>query len=68
MDRRHGSEMEGTYLMPRTPKAGERRDRMIGVHVSEEEYERLRALAFEARKSIPALIRDRMLGQAKTKK
>lgn len=47
--------------MPKASKAGERRERMIGVKVSEEEYERLRALAFEARKSIPALIRDRVL-------
>ena len=46
----------------------ERRERMIGVHVSEAEYERLRTMAFEARKSIPALIRDRLLGVKKATK
>ena len=48
--------------MARRTKNDERRERMIGVHVSEKEYETLRAMAFEARKSIPALIRDRLLG------
>ena len=38
-----------------------RRDRMIGVKVSEEEHEQLRRLAFEARKSVAAYVRDRAL-------
>lgn len=45
----------------------ERRERMIGVKVTDEEHERIRVLAFEARKSIGAFIRDRVLG-TKTKK
>jgi hypothetical protein len=40
----------------------ERRERMIGVKVTAEEYERFRVLAFEARKSLGAFIRERVLG------
>lgn len=60
--------MEGRSVMPRRTKETERRERMVGVHVSDDEYERLRAMAFEARKSIPALIRERILGTKKATK
>jgi hypothetical protein len=42
--------------------ADQKRDRMIGVLVNDEEYERIRTLAFEARKSLGAYVRDRILG------
>jgi hypothetical protein len=35
---------------------------MIGVKVSDEEYERFRELAFKARKSLGAYVRERVLG------
>lgn len=43
------------------PKAKTRRERMIGVKVSDDEYEVLRRLAFDARKSVAAYVRDRAL-------
>jgi hypothetical protein len=49
------------------PQQG-RRDRMIGVKVTDEEYERVRVMAFEARKSLGAFIRDRVLGTTKRSK
>jgi hypothetical protein len=45
----------------------QRRDRMIGVKVTDAEYERLRLAAFEARKSVSTYVRDVAL-TTKTKK
>jgi len=39
----------------------ERRERMIGVMVTEDEYERLRVHAFEARKPLAAYVREAAL-------
>lgn len=46
-------------------KTKARRDRMIGVKVSDDEYELVRRLAFEARKSLGAYVRDLVLGTKK---
>ena len=49
--------------MPRPAKQpNERRDKMIGLKVTDDEYEQIRRLAFEARKSLGAYVRDRVLG------
>ncbi len=40
----------------------QRREKMIGVKVTTDEYEIVRRLAFEAHKSLGAFIRDRVLG------
>ena len=42
-------------------KERERRDRMIGVKVTDAEHERLRVAAFEARKSVSTYVRDLVL-------
>jgi len=47
---------------------GERRERMIGVMVTEDEYERLRVLAFEARKPLSAYVRDAALAATSGKR
>jgi hypothetical protein len=44
-----------------------RRERMIGVKVTDDEYEQIRVLAFEARKSLGAFLRDRALDSRKAK-
>ena len=38
-----------------------RREKMIGVKLTTEEYEAVRLLAFEAHKSLGAYIRDRVI-------
>lgn len=40
-----------------------RREKMIGVLVSDDEYEQLRQLAFGARKSVGAFVRDLALAR-----
>lgn len=52
-------------MLNRMKRALLRRDKMIGVKVSAEEYERIRVLAFEARKSLGAFIRDLVLASKK---
>ena len=42
-----------------------KREKMIGVKVTDEEYERIRRLAFEAKKSLGAYVRDHVLGTKK---
>ena len=42
-----------------------KRERMIGVKVTEDEYETVRVLAFQARKSVGAYVRDRVLPKSK---
>jgi hypothetical protein len=44
------------------PKPAVPREKMIGVKVTDDEYERIRRLAFEARKSLGAYVRDLVLG------
>jgi hypothetical protein len=51
--------------MPTTTKTKPRRDKMIGVKVTDDEYEIVRRLAFEARMSLGAFIRDRVIGTKK---
>ncbi len=46
----------------------ERRERMIGVAVTEDEYERLRAHAFDARKSVAAYVREAALVATSSKR
>ncbi len=46
---------------PHLPK----RDKMIGVKVTPDEYEVLRSLAFKARKSVAGYVRDRVLPKTK---
>lgn len=53
--------------MAKRIESDERRDRMIGVKVTEEEYERVRVLAFEARKSMGGYVRD-LLSEQKAPK
>lgn len=38
-----------------------KRERMIGVKVTDEEYEAIRVLAFKAHKSLGAYVRERVL-------
>ena len=43
----------------------EKRERMIGVKVTEAEHEAIRQAAFKARKSLGAFLRDLALGSKK---
>ena len=51
----------------RMKKQGERREKMIGVKVTDAEHERLRLAAFEARKSVSTYVRDLALATKRTK-
>jgi hypothetical protein len=58
-------EIEGRSRMRRRNE--ERREKMIGVPVTDQEYERVRKLAFDAHKSLAAYVRDIVLSTPKTK-
>ena len=49
-------------MAARKKAARDRRERMIGVKVSETEHEEIRQAAFKARKSLGAFLRDLALG------
>lgn len=53
--------------MPTTTKEKPRREKMIGVKVTDEEYELIRRMAFEAHKSLGAYVRDRVIPTTKKK-
>ena len=38
-----------------------KRNKMVGIHFTDDEYERVRQLAFAARKSVAAFVRDLVL-------
>lgn len=48
-------------------RSEQRREKMIGVKVSDEEYERIRKLAFDAHKSLGAYVRDLVLSTPRPK-
>lgn len=51
--------------MKKQEREGGRRDKMIGVKVTDAEYELLRLAAFEARKSVSTYVRDLALAAKK---
>jgi hypothetical protein len=62
---RHWTVVLARSILRTMKSAQERRDKMIGVKVSDEEYERVRVAAFEARKSLAAYVRDAVLRSLK---
>ena len=52
-------------MAARKKAARDRRERMIGVKVSETEHEEIRQAAIKARKSLGAFLRDLALGSKK---
>ncbi len=51
--------------MPKTTKETPRRKKMIGVKVTEAEYETVRRLAYEAHRSLGAYMRDLVFAATK---
>ena len=49
-------------------KSETKRDKMIGVWLTAEEHERLRLLAFEAKKPLAAYVRDAALASKKVRR
>jgi len=56
---------EGRFNMPKTTKETPRRKKMIGVKVTEAEYETVRRLAYEAHRSLGAYMRDLVFAATK---